>query len=374
MHNNGKWLGLDRRDFLKLTVGGAALGGLGALLPDVAEAAIPKTLIAKAKAEGRLNTIALPPDWANYGEIIKTFEHRYGIRIHNASPDASSAQELQAIRSLKGQSRGPDAVDVGPSFALIGASEGLFQPYKVSTWDTIPDDMKDPNGLWYGDYFGLVSFGVNRSVVKKPPKTWADLKRPEYKGMIALDGSPLGAGDAFGAVFGAALANGGSLDNIEPGIAFFAELAKLGNFTPVGATPASETSGQTPIVIKWDYLNLATAKKAKGMVQIDTLIPEGAPAFGNFYCQAISKYAPNPQAVRLWEEFLYSDEGQLLFLKGFAHPARYADMIQRDVIPQELMAQLPPAAPYKNVSFPDKAQSEKAQKALAENWTKEVKT
>lgn len=363
----------SRRDFLRLSAAMAAAGSLAGTFPELARAAIPHSLIEKAKGEGRLNTIALPPDWANYGAIIKTFEHKYGIRIHNASPDASSAQELQAVRSLKGQARGPDVVDVGPSFALIGASEGLFQPYKVSTWDSIPDTMKDPGGLWYGDYFGLVSFGVNRQVVKSAPRTWEDLKRKEYKGMIALNGSPLGAGAAFAAVFAASLGNGGSLDDIEPGIRFFAELAKLGNFTPVSATPASLTSGQTPIVIDWDYLNLAYAKKAKGMVRIDTLIAEHAKPFGNYYCQAISKYAPNPQAARLWEEFLYSDQGQLLYLEGFAHPARFADMVKRGVIPKKLMDELPPAAPYKEVRFPDKAQSDKAQKTLAKLWTKLVK-
>lgn len=293
--------------------------------------------------------------------------------MHNASPDASSAQELQAIRSLKGQSRGPDVVDVGPSFALAGVSEGLFQPYKVSTWDSIPDTMKDPDGLWYGDYFGVESFGVNRSVVKNTPHTWNDLLKPEYKGMVALNGSPLGAGAAFGAVFAAALGNGGSLDDIGPGIEFFAKLAKAGNFNPSSAKPASLVSGQTPIVIDWDYLNLAYAKKNKQLVTIDTVIPEGGAPYGGYYCQAISKYAPNLKAAQLWEEFIYSDGGQLIYLEGFAHPARFNDMVSRGVVPEKLLKELPPAAPYKHVKFPDKEQTAKAQTMLQEQWTKMVK-
>jgi len=368
--------GTGRRDVLKLGLGAGALAAMPALSHRAwaAGGADDATLIAAAKAEGGLNTIALPPDWANYGEIIKTYQDKYGIPISNASPDASSAQELQAIRSLKGQRRGPDVVDVGPSFALIGAGEGLFQPYKVSVWDTIPDDMKDAGGLWYGDYFGIVSLGVNTSAVKNPPKSWADLKKPDYKGMIALNGSPLGAAAAFAGVFAASLGNGGSLDDIGPGIQFFAELAKNGNFTPVAATAASITSGQTPIVINWDYLNLAQAQKTKGMLKIDVVIPEGAPPFGNYYCQAISKYAPHPEAAKLWQEFFYSDQGQILLLKGFAHPARFADMVKRNVIPADVMAALPPAEPYKNVKFPDSEQTKKAQKTLAEQWSKLVKS
>ena len=364
-------VGTRRRALMWLAGAGAA----ASLLPGAVHAAdaADAALIKAAQAEGALNTIALPPDWANYGVIISTFQKKYGIGINNAAPDDSSAQELQSIRSMRGQSRGPDVVDVGPSFALIGASEGLFRPYKVATWDSIPANMKDPGGLWWGDYFGLVSLGVNRSVAKTAPRTWADLKKPEYKGMVALNGSPLGAGAAFAAVMAASIANGGSLDDIMPGIAYFAELAKLGNFNPTSATAASIVSGQTPVVVNWDYLNLAQAKKSKGMVAIDTIIPEGARPYGAFYCQAISKYAPHPQAAELWEEFLYSDDGQILFLQGFAHPARFADMVKRGVISNSLMADLPPPGPYAEALFADNEQSKKAQAALAANWTKMVK-
>ncbi|MEJ2630687.1 MAG: extracellular solute-binding protein [Acidihalobacter sp.] len=368
-----------RRQFLKLGAGAVGAGVASMFVPGLANNAFAAThpmdqaLIAAAKKDGGLNTIALPPDWANYRKMISEFERLYGIRIHNASPDASSAQELQAIRSLKGQRRGPDVVDVGPSFALIGAAEGLFQPYKVSTWSSIPDNMKDAGGMWYGDYFGVESFGVNRSVVKNAPMTWNDLLKSEYKGMVTLNGSPLGAGAAFGAVFAAAMANGGSLDDIGPGIEFFAKLAKAGNFNPSDATSASLVSGQTPIVVNWDYLNLAQANKNKGMVQIDVLIPEGAAPYGGYYCQAISKYAPNLKAAQLWEEFVYSDAGQLIYLEGYAHPARFSDMVSRGVVPEKMLKELPPAAPYKHVQFPNKAQTEKAQNLLKTEWTKMVK-
>ena len=49
-------------------------------------------LVATAKKEGGLNTIALPPDWANYGEIMSTFTKKYGIKISNSNPDGSSAR------------------------------------------------------------------------------------------------------------------------------------------------------------------------------------------------------------------------------------------------------------------------------------------
>lgn len=370
---------LHRRDFLRLGAGAGAVLGSAALpifsrCASAAEATSADALTDAARAEKFLNTIALAPDWANYSNIIQRFEKKYGLDVRSASPEATSAQELQAVRSLKRQERAPDVLDLGQPFALAGARDGLLAPYRVATWETIPADMKDAAGLWYADYFGIVSFGVNLSAVKVAPRSWSDLRKPEYRGMIALNGSPLGAGAAFAGVFAAALANGGSLDDIAPGITFFAELAASGNFTPVAATPASLTSGQTPIVINWDYLNLAQMKKAGGLADVATIIPDDAAPFGNYYCQALSAFAPHPSAARLWMEFLYSDEGQLLFLEGFAHPVRFADLVSRNAIPEALLAQLPSPESYKSVRFPTIEQTTKAQKTLATEWAKQVRT
>ena len=228
-------------------------------------------------------------------------------------------------------------VDVGPSFAAQGKSQGLYTPYFVATWNTIPDAMKDPAGYWYGDYYGVISFGTNTNVQKTPPQDWSDLLNPRYHGQVAIDGDPRSANDAFSAVFAAALANGGSLDDIEPGIDFFAKLKKAGNYIPADALPANISKGSTPIAIIWDYLNLANKKQFAGNPPYTVSIPKTG-VYGGFYCQAISATAPNPNAARLWQEFIYSDEGQLLYLEGFTHPARYADMAKRGVIPASVLA------------------------------------
>ncbi len=360
---------------------GALLGGMG-LAGSWAMAAraagtpgpdMPAALLSGAKSEGQLNVITLPRDWANYGVTMDRFTDLYGIKIDDANPDGSSAEELQAIRSLKSQSRAPDTLDLGPSFALIGTREKLFQPYKVATWNDIADDVKSPDGLWYGDYYGVACFATNTGVAKTVPQTWADLKKPDYKGMVALNGNPLGAGAAFGAVFAAALGNGGSYDDIGPGVEFFGELAKVGNLNPAVASPATLIAGQTPIVINWDYLSLGYKKQAQGKAVIDVSLPKDAPVYGNFYCQAISAYAPHPQSAKLWMEYLYSDEGQLSFLAGYAHPIRFASLLAAGKIPQELLAAMPPADNYKNVKFANSEQVAKAQKTLADMWPRVVK-
>src|SRR5215210_2800152 len=344
--------------------GGTGTSGGGLSEPPASGADVNmQDLIAAAKEEGELNTIALPPDWANYGEIMETFQSRYGVKINNANPNGSSAEENQAVRSLKGQDRAPDVLDVGPSFAVEGKDGGLYANYKNSQWDTVPDDLKDADGAWAGDYWGAVSLGANTKVATLPA-SWADLKKPEYKGKVALNGDPRESGSAFAAVFAASVANGGSLDDIQPGIDFFKELKESGNFITVDATPATVANGQTPVTIDWDYLQIAYGSEFKNNIAWEVTVPEDA-AVGNFYCQAINAAAPHPFAARLWQEFLYSDEGQLLWLKGFSHPARFQDMSDRGVVPQDLLAKLPPAESYADVQFPTQEQSAAATEIIA---------
>ena len=327
-------------------------------------------MIAEAKKEGRLNVIALPPDWANYGEIIRTFTRKYRIPITSDNPDASSADENQAVRRLKGDPRAPDVLDVSPSQAAIGANEGLYAKHFTRKFKKVPRAMRDNRGFWVGDYWGVVSFGVNTNVVSTIPRTFADLLKPEYRNRVALNGSPLASGSAVAGVFAAALANGGSLGNIGPGIDFFARLKDVGNFIPIQSTPGTIASGQTPVSIDWDYLNLAYIKEFPS-ARIRVAVPTDG-IYGAHYCQAINATAPHPWAARLWQEFLYSDQGQLLWLKGYSHPALFTDMVGRKVVPKPLLAALPPAGPYAKVKFATPAQSARATALIATEWPKKV--
>ena len=348
----------------------ARSGRTGATPPSRGTVAGYKTILAEAKKEGRLNTIALPPDWANYGEIMSTFQKRFGVKITNSNPNGSSAEENTAVRTLKNDSRAPDVLDVGPAFAIEGAKEGLYATYRNRFWGSVPTFMKDAGGRWLADYWGVVSFGVNTNVVKNIPKSWADLLKPEYANQVALNGSPLSSGSAVAGVFSAALANGGSLGNVGPGITFFQRLKQAGNFVPVQATPQTIASGQTPIVIDWDYLNLAYIKEFPA-AKIKVSIPSKG-VYGAFYCQAISAFAPHPWAARLWQEFVYSDAGQILWLKGYSHPARFADMARRKVIPRALVRALPAPAAYAKVRFASPTHQDRAKARIAKEWPKKV--
>jgi putative spermidine/putrescine transport system substrate-binding protein len=301
-----------------------------------------QALIDAAKAEGGLTTIALPHSWCNYGEMLTGFTAKYGIAINELNPDGSSAEEIDAIKANQNNPgpQAPDVIDVGLSFGPQAKTDGLLEPYKVSTWDTIPASAKDADGSWYGDYYGVLSFETNTAVVKNVPKDWADLLKPEYKNQVALSGDPTQSNQAISAVWAAALANGGSLDDPQPGLDFFKQLNDAGNFVPVIAGTATVASGETPIRITWTYNGLADKDSLAGNPPVEVAVPTSG-RFGGMYVQAISKFAPHPNAAKLWMEYLYSDEGQLIWLKGYCNPIRYDDLVARGVVPADLAAKLP---------------------------------
>jgi len=329
-----------------------------------------KEIVQEAKKEGRLNVIALPPDWANYGQIISTFSKKYGIPITSDNPDGSSAQENQAIVSLKGDPRAPDVVDVSPTFAVQGANQGLYAKYFTRNYKTVPRAMKDTRGFWVGDYVGSVTIGYNGNLVKNPPKSFADLLKPEYKNQVALNGSPLTSGSAIAGVFAAALSNGGSLSNVGPGVDWFAKCKSVGNFIPVQTTAATVASGQTPISIDWDYNNFAYVKEFPSAKWNVTVPTDGQ--YGGYYCQAINATAPHPWAARLWQEFLYSDQGQILWLKGYAHPARFADLVKRKRIPPAVEKSFPAGWYNSSVKFASLGQQSAAKTLINAQWSAKV--
>ncbi|HWE66097.1 MAG TPA: ABC transporter substrate-binding protein [Acidimicrobiales bacterium] len=329
----------------------AALGGMSGL-------------VKAAKKEGKLNVITLPADWANYGNIIKDFTKKYGIKITSENPDGSSQDEINAVNQLKGQSRAPDVLDMGTAFAITAAKDGLLAPYKVASWSSIPSTAKASNADWWDDYGGYVAIGYNPKVVTTPPTSFKDLLKPIYKNQVAINGNPTQASAAFSAVYAAALANGGSLNNIQPGIDFFQKLSQAGNFVPVQAGASTVESGQTPIVIWWDYLQASEiAAQVPGW---KIVIPTDG-HYAAYYSQAISATAPHPAAARLWEEYLYSVTGQNLWLQGAARPIELATLVKNKTVDQKAYAALPPA-PKGNVTFPSEAQMTAAQTLVTQNW------
>jgi putative spermidine/putrescine transport system substrate-binding protein len=332
-----------------------------------AAAGIDPALVTAAQAEGALTTIALPRDWCNYGAAIDGFTKKYNIKITGLNPGGGSKDELAAITANKANPgpAAPDVVDVGLAFGPQGVDQGLFQPYKVATWASIPDSAKAADGSWYGDYFGVMSFEVNTKVVTNVPKDWPDLLKPDYKKSVALFGDPLASNQAQSAVWAAALSvNGGNLDSVQEGLNFFKQLNDAGNFVPVIASTATVASGNTPIRLGWTYNALADKDKLKDNPPITVVVPTSG-RFGGMYVQAISKYAPHPNAAKLWMEYLYSDEGQNIWLSGYCNPIRYDDMAAKGTLDPTALAKLPES---KGTKLPTLDQITAASKAITAGW------
>ncbi|MDQ0996727.1 putative spermidine/putrescine transport system substrate-binding protein [Phyllobacterium ifriqiyense] len=335
----------------------------------------PADLVAAAKKEGTLTTIALPHDWCAYGDVIAGFKAKYGIEVNELNPDAGSGDEIEAIKANKDNKgpQAPDVIDVGFAFGPSAKKDGLTQPYKVSTWDSIPDNVKDAEGHWYGDYYGVLSFQVNTDIVKEVPKDWADLLKPEYANAVALAGDPRASNQAILAVGAAGVSTGGTYGAAagEAGLKYFADLNKAGNFVPVIGKSGTLAQGATPIIINWDYNALSGRDTLKGNPPVEVVVPASGVVAG-VYVQAISAYAPHPNAAKLWMEYLYSDEGQLTWLKGYCHPIRFNDLAKNNKIPKDLLDKLPPAAAYEKAIFPTLDEQAAAKEVITKGWDKIV--
>ena len=348
-----------------------SLSVLAALSAGSAHAQAPDALVKAAQGEGELTVIGLPHDWCGYGGMIDAFKAKYGLKFNELNPDAGSGDEVQAIKANKDNKgpQAPDVIDVGLSFGPTSKTDGILMPYKVSTWSTIPADRKDPDGAWYGDYYGVLAFEVNKDIVKTSPSDWSDLLGDDFKNSVALAGDPRASNQAIQAVYASGLskAGGDAAKAGQAGLEFFAALSKAGNFVPTIGKVASLAQGATPVIVRWDYNALADRDTLKGNPAVDVVVPKSGVVAG-VYVQGISAYAPHPNAAKLWMEYLYSDEGQIGFLKGYCHPIRFDDLVKSKSVPADLMSKLPPADAYATAVFPTLAQQNASKEAITKQW------
>ena len=358
-------------DATTTTADGAATTTAAGDTTTAAAAGGMEELIAAAQAEGTLTTIALPLDWCNYGGVIDGFKAKYGLEVNGLDPGAGSAEELEAIIANQGNPgpQAPDVIDVGLAFGPQAQEQGLVAPYKVATWDDIPEGAKDPDGHWYGDYYGVLSFEVNTAEVANPPAEYADLLNPEYNGQVALSGDPLTSNAAILSVWAAGLATGATGEEAaQAGLDFFSQLNEAGNFVPIDGDSRTVGIGETPILIDWSYNSIANDVSLAGNPDLETIVPSAGRLAG-VYVQGISAFAPHPNAAKLWMEYLYSDEGQLGWASGFCHPIRFNAMTEAGTIPAEVAEQLPST---EGAFFPTIDEIAAASAVITEGWDEAV--
>ncbi len=325
-------------------------------------------LVKAAKAEGSINVIALPDDWANYGAIKKNFQTKYGITVNSILPDASSKEEIDAADKNKGTDKAPDVFDVGANVAL--SSTDRFAPYKVAAWDKIPAGNKESTGLWVNDYTGVMTVGYNAT--KYGEITSLDqLTDPKFKGQVAFNGKPAEAGAAFNGFLMVNGAYGGTFDNLQPGMDYVKKLKQAGTLNLQDVTSGTIDSGTHGVVFDWTYNQASTTTrlKAKG-VDWKVFVPKGG-EIASYYNQAVNKDAPHPAAARLWEEYLYSADAQNQWLAGAARPILFDALKSAGTLDTAAAASLPTVAGTPATPTTDQAKAATA--FIKANWDAAVK-
>lgn len=327
----------------------------------MADDAALKTLEEAARKEGAVNSVGMPDSWANWKDTWVDLEKKFGLK--HMDTDMSSAQEIAKFAAEKDNATA-DIGDVGAAFGPIAKEQGVTQPYKPSTWEQVPAWAKDADGHWALAYTGSIAFIVNKQLVKDVPKSWADLKKGKYK--VAI-GDVSAAAQAVNGVLAAAIANGGDEKNIQPGLEFFAEIAKQKRLSLSNPTIQTLEKGEVEVGIVWDFNGLSYRDQIDPS-RFEVLIPSDGSVISG-YTTIINKYAKNPNAAKLAREYIFSDAGQINLAKGNARPIRAEHL----TLPAEVQAKLLPNEQYAKVQpIKDAKAWEATSKALPQQWQEQV--
>ncbi|MFD0620852.1 ABC transporter substrate-binding protein [Paenibacillus sp. GCM10027629] len=318
-------------------------------------------LVPLAQKEGKLASVGMPDSWANWKGTWDDLLSKY--KIEHTDTDMSSAEELAKFETEKGSP--PDIGDVGIAFGPVAEEKGLTLKYKTEFWDEVPAWAKDDDGDWMVGYTGTISFLCNKTLVDKCPTSWADLKEGNYK--VAL-GDVSKAAQAQHVVLAAAMAFGGDVTNLKPGLDYFADLASKDRISKVDATVPNIQKGEIQVVTLWDFNSLGYRDQIDP-AKFEIHIPkEGSVTSG--YASVINKNAKNPNAAMLARAYIFSDEGQINLAKGYARPIRSSVKL-----PDDVASKLISSDEYANAKpISDFKAWEKSIKELPQLWLEQVQS
>jgi putative spermidine/putrescine transport system substrate-binding protein len=310
-----------------------------------------------AYADGTAICYNCPPEWADWASQIDAIQKQTGIRVPFDNKNSG-----QAIAQMMAEQKSPvaDVVYLGVSSAFQAKAKGLLQPYKPAHWSDIPAGMKDPDGNWFAIHSGTLGFFVNKDALdgKPVPRSWADLLKPEYKGMVGyLDPSSAFVGYAGAVAVNQAL--GGTLDNFKPGLDWFAKMKANAPIVPKQTAYARVMSGEIPILIDYDFD--AYRAKYKDHANAEFVIPaEGTIVVP--YVMSLVKGAPHQANGEKVLDFVLSDAGQRLWANAFLRPVRGAPL------PPDVAAKFLPASDYARAKDVDFAKMAAKQSAFGEEY------
>ncbi|WP_326543201.1 extracellular solute-binding protein [Pseudorhodoferax sp.] len=335
---------LTRRD-LALA---AAVAGLGATLPARAQAA-------------RAVCYNCPPEWANWSGMLRLLNQRHGIVVPTDSKNSG-----QALAALVAERARPvaDVCYLGGQVGPAAKAAGVVEPYKPPRFEQIPAALKDADGSWFSIHSGTLGFFVNTQALRgKPvPRGWADLLKPDYKGLVGYLNPASAAVGQLG-VISANLALGGSYEDLEPGIRFFKQLQANAPTVATQTGYARVLSGEIPILLDYDF-NAYRAQYADQAPATFVIPEEGSQQLP--YVMALVRNGPNPDNGRKLLDFVLSDEGQAHWARAYLRPVFPA------AVPADMQKRFLPEADYRRARAVDVLKLAAVSKAIGERYQKEV--
>jgi len=303
-----------------------------------------------------------PTEWADWGTQLRAIKAKTGVTI---PPDNKNSGQSLAQLVAERASPVADVTYLGVTFAIQAQKEGIVAPYKPAAWSDIPDGLKDPNGHWFTVHSGTLGFMVNVDALKgKPiPKSWADLLKPEYRGLVGY----LDPASAFVGYVGAVAVNqarGGTLADFGPGIEYFKQLMKNEPIVPKQTSYARVLSGEIAILLDYDF-NAYRAKYKDG-ANVAFVIPAEGTLVVPYVMSLVAK-APHGDSAKKALDFVLSDEGQAIWANAYLRPVR------ANAMSKEVQAKFLPAAEYARAKSVDYGQMAEAQKAFSDRYLKEVR-
>jgi len=319
-----------------------------------------RALYEAASKEGMVVSFDTGPTWANWAAQFAAFKKRYPA-VEMTYNDLGSAATVVALDKARNRPQADTAYYFAAS-AVDASAKNVVAPFKPVNFDKLPAVFRHPEGEWFTIHSLTIALVVNTKLVKNVPQSWADLIKPEYKGSIVyLDPRSTGVGQVL--AFAAAFGNGGDMDNVQPGIDYLGKLHKAGNVLRVlGTTPYAQfVKGEIPIWISYENDGLK-AKHTDGLGdQVAVVIPKEASAAAP-YAISLVKNGPNPNAGKLWLNFIMTDMGQGIFAQGFVRPS-----VPGVTLPANVADKLPAAEQVRPLDV-IKAAAKKAE--IDAGWTK----
>jgi iron(III) transport system substrate-binding protein len=199
---------------------------------------------------------------------------------------------------------------------ITAKSKGLTTPYKSRAAVNTPVQFQDPQNYWIGLYVGPLTFVTNLDRAKElglqPPKSWADLLKPEYKGRIRM-ANPNTSGTAYNVITTIRTLNGG---DEEKTFAYLKKLdANIDQYTKSGSAPGKSVAiGEIPVAI--GYAHDQVKLKVEGANVVITAPSEGT-GYELASMSLIKGGKEQVAAKKLYDWVLTSKEAQKLFTNWY---------------------------------------------------------